>query len=100
MDDESDSLGDIEDEEEQELVGVPAGDEDDLLEDELAAGGGEKNSHRAIPAWEEAIGYIISVNMDARAKNPKSGPPRGGRSRGRGGRGGSGGSRGNGPRRT
>jgi len=48
---------------------------------------GDKNSHRAIPAWEEAIGYIVAVNMETRAKNPKGGQPRGrgrGRSSGRG----------------
>ena len=43
------------------------GDEED---DDAAEGSGDKNSHRAIPAWEEAIGYIVSVNMESRAKNP------------------------------
>lgn len=56
----------------------------------------DKNSHRAIPAWEEAIGYIVSVNMESRAKNPKASAPRG-RGRGRGGRGGA---RGSAPRRS
>lgn len=74
---------------------------DDTLLDDAAAGddadlgsdGGDddadspidKNSHRAIPAWEEAIGFIIATNMESRAKNPKSGQQRGrGRGRGRG----------------
>ncbi|HET6880062.1 MAG TPA: hypothetical protein VFI31_07895 [Pirellulales bacterium] len=42
-------------------------------------------SHRAIPSWEEAIGVIVSGNMESRAKHPQSGG--GGRGRGRGGRG-------------
>ena len=55
--------------------------------DEEFVGSSDKNSHRAIPTWDEAIGYIIAVNMDSRAKNPnsRSGAPRGGRGR-RGGR--------------
>jgi hypothetical protein len=68
----------------EELAGV-AGDSD-MLEDDGGDSPVDKNSHRAIPAWEEAIGYIVSVNMESRAKNPKSGPPRG-RGRGRGNRG-------------
>jgi hypothetical protein len=52
-------------------------------------GASDKNSHRAIPTWDEAIGYIVAVNMDSRTKNPgRSGAPRGGRGR-RGGRNGS-----------
>jgi ribonuclease E len=69
--------------------------ESDAGEDEGADSPTDKNSHRAIPAWEEAIGYIVSVNMENRSKNPKSGPPRG-RGRGRGNRGNS---RGNNHRR-
>jgi hypothetical protein len=61
---------------------VPLGMEDDEHDDHL-----DKNSHRAIPSWDEAIGMIVAVNMEARAKSPRSsGPPRG-RGRGRGGRG-------------
>lgn len=41
-------------------------------------------SHRAIPSWDEAIGVIVSANMEARAKNPHAGGQRG---RGRGQRG-------------
>jgi ribonuclease E len=69
----------------------------DSDEEEIAAeGSSDKNSHRAIPSWEEAIGYIVSVNMEARAKNPRAPQSRGGRGRGRGGRGNS---RGNGRRK-
>jgi ribonuclease E len=50
--------------------------------DEEFAGISDKNSHRAIPTWDEAIGYIVTVNMESRAKNPgRSGAPRGGRGR-------------------
>jgi hypothetical protein len=87
----------IDDEEDQEDVDFAAVSGGDDIGDDEAESQVDKNSHRAIPAWEEAIGYIVSVNMEARAKNPKSGPPRG---RGRGGRGrGTGNSRG-GPRRS
>jgi hypothetical protein len=48
----------------------------------------DKNSHRAIPSWEEALGYMISANMESRSKNPR--PSGGSRGRGRGGRGGQG----------
>lgn len=60
---------------------VPLGIEDEEHDEHL-----DKNSHRAIPSWEDAIGMIVAVNMEARAKSPRSsGPPRG-RGRGRGGR--------------
>ena len=64
-------------------VGFDAG---DALEESSDEDNGDgqlgKNSHRAIPSWEEALGYIISNNMEARAKNPKASGSRG---RGRGG---------------
>ena len=45
-------------------------------------------SHRAIPSWDEAIGVIVSANLESRAKNPHSGGSPRGRGRGqRGGRG-------------
>ncbi|MBI3839561.1 MAG: hypothetical protein HY288_16700 [Planctomycetia bacterium] len=72
------------DDEQADLAAVAS--EADSFEDEGAESQADKNSHRAIPAWEEAIGYIVSVNMENRAKNPKSGAPRG-RGRGRGNRG-------------
>jgi hypothetical protein len=44
-------------------------------------------SHRTVPSWEEAIGLIVSVNLEARAKSPGSRPANRGRGRGRSGRG-------------
>lgn len=43
-----------------------------------------KGSHRSIPSWEEAVGIIITGNMEARAKRPSgsSSRSRGGRNRG------------------
>ncbi len=82
LDDESDDdLGD--------LGADPAdSDQGELGADDSGESSLDKNSHRAIPAWEEAIGYIVSINMESRAKNPKAGSPRGrGRGRGRGSRG-------------
>jgi hypothetical protein len=77
-------------------------DEDDDGDDDSVAGPGtrlgddddheghlDKNSHRAIPSWQDAIGMIVAVNMEARAKSPRGDRPRGrGRGRGQGGRGG------------
>jgi hypothetical protein len=37
----------------------------------------ERVGHRAIPTWEEAIGVIIAANLEARAKRPGGGAPRG-----------------------
>ena len=42
-----------------------------------------KPSHRAIPTWEEAIGMIISTNLESRAKSPDRSFSRG-RGKGRG----------------
>lgn len=71
-------------------MAVTSGLDADELGDDDAEGGSEdsldKNSHRGIPAWEDAIGVIIAVNMESRAKNPKgSGQRPRGRGRGRGG---------------
>ena len=38
---------------------------------------GEHHSHRGIPSWDDAIGFIIDANMEGRARSPKSGGPRG-----------------------
>jgi hypothetical protein len=40
--------------------------------------------HRGIPTWQEAVGVIISANIEARGKRPSGPPsrPRGGRGRG------------------
>ena len=48
--------------------------DDDHDPDEPRAARGHQ---RDIPAWEEAIGVIVSANMEARAKNPKAGQQRG-----------------------
>lgn len=81
-------------------------DEDDDGDEDSVAGPGtrlgddddhdghlDKNSHRAIPSWQDAIGMIVAVNMEARAKSPRGDRPRG-RGRGRGQQGGRGGNRG------
>jgi hypothetical protein len=46
---------------------------------------GDKDGHRAIPNWQEAISYIVDKNLESRARRPDSGSfrPRG-RGRGRG----------------
>lgn len=31
---------------------------------------GERPAHRKIPTWEEAVGLVISINMETRAKTP------------------------------
>jgi len=36
-----------------------------------------KAGHRTIPTWEEAIGLIVSANLEARSKSPNGGSPRG-----------------------
>jgi ribonuclease E len=38
-------------------------------------------SHRAIPTWDQAIGFIIARNMEARAKHPSGPSRRGGKGR-------------------
>jgi hypothetical protein len=46
---------------------------------------GDKDGHRAIPSWEEAIAVIINRNLEARARKPDAGRPprsRGGQYRG------------------
>ena len=60
-----------------EMLAADTGMGEAVGEDDDGDGPIDKNSHRAIPAWEEAIGYIVSVNMESRAKNPKAGAPRG-----------------------
>jgi ribonuclease E len=69
----------------QEIDGEFEAEDDD--EDEDQGDGNElRPSHRGIPSWEEAVGMIVSANMEARAKNPHAGGPRG-RGRGQHGRG-------------
>jgi hypothetical protein len=54
----------------------------ELDSDEEAARPGLRN----IPTWDEAVGVMVSANLESRAKRPDNGE-----SRGRGGRGGHGG---------
>ncbi len=46
----------------------------------------DKEGHRAIPSWEEAVSHIVGRNLEARARKPDGGSSRsrGGRGRGRG----------------
>ncbi len=37
----------------------------------------DHHSHRGIPSWGDAIGFIIDANMEGRARSPKNGPARG-----------------------
>ncbi len=60
-DDDSDSLHD-EDDDEPSTLGI---------------------KHRKIPTWDEAVGVVISANLDSRAKNPNGGSRGKGRGRGR-----------------
>ena len=42
-----------------------------------------KSSHRGIPTWEEAVGLIVTANLESRSRKPNGGSSRGrGRSRG------------------
>lgn len=61
-------------------------DEDDADDDHPDLGDDGHHTHRGIPTWDEAVGMIISVNLESRQKNPhvSSGHYRGGRGRGRG----------------
>jgi ribonuclease E len=61
--------------------GLDADDVDDAEEEDDEDA--RLKGHRGIPSWDDAIGFIVGANMEARAKNPT--PGRGGR--GRGGRG-------------
>jgi hypothetical protein len=45
-----------------------------------------KTAHRGIPSWGEAVGIVISANMEARAKKPSTSSSRSRGGRGRGGR--------------
>jgi ribonuclease E len=88
-----DNAGDDDDEvvDEDHRSPMPAhADDSGDLDDDGLSNGSDKNSHRAIPSWEEAIGVMIATNMEARAKSPQDRPQRGrprrGRGQGRGGR--------------
>jgi hypothetical protein len=58
----------------------PPEDHDEDDEDDLVSTGVK---HRKIPTWDEAVGVVISANLEARAKNPGNGPRGRGRGRGR-----------------
>jgi ribonuclease E len=49
----------------------------DGLDDSDEDGDIDHHSHRGIPSWDDAIGFIIDANMESRSKSPKSGGPRG-----------------------
>ena len=49
----------------------------DGLDDSDDDGDVDHHSHRGIPSWDDAIGFIIDANMEGRARSPKSGGPRG-----------------------
>lgn len=59
---------------------------DDELGEEFDEDRTDKDGHRAIPSWQEAVGHMVDRNMEARARKPDSGSSRsrGGRGRGRG----------------
>jgi hypothetical protein len=72
-------------------VGDDAEDDLDDGDEELAGAGssrGRSTLQRAIPSWDEAIGYIVDTNLQARGQRrppPRSGPrENGGRGRPRG----------------
>jgi hypothetical protein len=55
-------------------------------DDELAAGSAHRSKHRKIPTWEEAVGVIVTANLQARTQGDQSkNRHRGSRRRGRGG---------------
>jgi len=65
----------------------PLDDELDQQPEEGAEEGGkiDKEGHRAIPNWEEAISVIVNRNLEARARKPDAGGPPRSRGRHRGG---------------
>ena len=54
-----------------EMLAADTGMGEAVGEDDDGDGPIDKNSHRAIPAWEDAIGVIIAVNMESRARIPR-----------------------------
>ena len=47
--------------------------DDDDLDDEDDAPRPNRNLHKEVTPWAEAIGYIVSANMESRARNPGGG---------------------------
>jgi hypothetical protein len=76
-----------------EEIGAIDSDNDDGDGDEVLTGAGatrgKSTLQRAIPSWDDAIGFIVDSNMQSRSQRPR--PPRSGSrensGRGRGGRG-------------
>jgi ribonuclease E len=78
----------VEDEDEPALIGngtdVADGDEIDM-DDEGGSSSGKSAAQRAIPSWDEAIGFIVDSNMQSRSQRrpPSRSDSRGNSSRGR-----------------
>jgi hypothetical protein len=55
-----------------------SGGEEEILDEEHEEGAqrGAKSGFRAIPTWEEAVGCIVSKNMESRPRRQGNGPPR------------------------
>jgi len=53
-------------------------DDEEAADDDLEERGerGSKSAFRAIPTWEEAVGCIITKNMESRPRRQGNGPPR------------------------
>ena len=85
------SVGEAETEQPGQRAGARPAEPESVDEDEESDGDEEESSakesspaHRGIPTWQDAVGVIISANIEARGKRPAGPPsrPRGGRGRG------------------
>jgi hypothetical protein len=67
----------VESDDSTELPKVSDG-EEDMIDDEPEEVGarGVKSGFRAIPTWEEAVGCIVSKNMESRPRRQGNGPPK------------------------
>ncbi|MDZ4821666.1 MAG: hypothetical protein SGJ20_22125 [Planctomycetota bacterium] len=67
------------DDDNDDLPQMEADDGDDLDSDDDDGDGAprSRNLHRECTPWKEAIGHIVSANMEARLRNPSSAPSRG-----------------------
>jgi hypothetical protein len=70
--------GAYEGEEGEEGIEDTSLDEDEQLDDDRPA----RVGFRGIPTWEEAVGLVITKNMEARSKRPNGGPSKGRGNRG------------------
>ncbi len=68
-----------------EVASDEADEADDFDADDSQEADGEKSGHRSIPAWQEAVGFIVDKNLESRSTRPGGGqsPKRGGRRPGR-----------------